>query len=96
MDEDLIKDIESLWKESLFECSNHIEENIRVLLDLVALPEKESELIKINLLSEESRLYKNKNMIKHGTHTSNLFIMIYSRNISIWAPAFKTRDKFFM
>jgi len=44
---------------------------------------------------EESKLYKNKNMIKYGSHSSNFLIMFYSKNIEVWGTAFKTRDRFF-
>lgn len=72
-----------------------MKESVGKLLEMVDCKEKERELANMSIILEESRLYKNKNVMKCGTHSSNLFIIFYSKNISQWGSTFKDKNKFF-
>lgn len=61
----------------------------------LGLREGPFEMVPVQQVIDFSKLYENRNMIKHGTHSTNCLIMLYVLNQRMWGAEYPTREKFF-
>ncbi|KAL4433360.1 hypothetical protein ABPG74_017464 [Tetrahymena malaccensis] len=97
MDQEIMNEIKERSWAVLRLCLNNIKNNLQQFLDALGVPvnEKTKNLVLDDRIMEQSRLYQNRNMIKHGTHSTNFLITFYRLNINAWGDIFTTKEKFF-
>lgn len=54
-----------------------------------------SSLVPISQVIDASIMYENRNMVKHGTHSTNCLVKFYEQNQNVWNSEFVTKEKFF-